>query len=290
MKIVVTGASGLLGGWLLHAFRERGDAVLPWCHSHALPGAESIDLTDATNAAFALDRASPDVVVHGAALSAIHDCVADPERAEALNTTVPGELAALCQRRRIRFVHVSTDLVFDGEAAPYAETAPTSPLSVYGRTKADAEARVLEAGGVVVRTSLLYGPTLTERIGFFDQQLAALRQGKPLRLFADEWRTPLALEDAGQALFRLAHADDSGVFHLGGPERMSRLEMGMRLAKAVSAPAAAFAEGRRADAEGEPRPRDVSLDSSRYQDRFPEHRFRTFEEAALAMLTVRPVQ
>src|SRR5439155_2744036 len=95
---------------------------------------------------------------------------------------------------------------FDGERAPYGEEDDPAPLSVYGRTKADAEAAVRAAGGLVVRVSLLYGPSLSGRPSFFDDQAAALRSGRPLTLFEDEWRTPLALPAAARALVELARS------------------------------------------------------------------------------------
>jgi dTDP-4-dehydrorhamnose reductase len=163
-------------------------------------------------------------------------------------------------------------MVFDGEHAPYREEDEPAPLSVYGRTKAEAERVALAVpGNAVVRVSLLLGPSLTGRPSFHDEQAAALRAGRPLRLFEDEWRTPLTLQAAAQALLAVVGCGYAGVLHVGGPERLSRLDMGRRLAAALGVSAAGIVPTRRADLPSpEPRPRDLSLDSSRWRALFPD--------------------
>ena len=170
-----------------------------------------------------------------------------------------------------RFVFVSTDLVFDGDRGNYRETDPPNPLTVYGRTKADAEKEVLAfPGTAVARLSLLYGPCLTGRSSFFDRMVTALRENLPISLFADEWRTPLALPTAAAALASLARSDVTGLRHIGGPERPSRLEMGRQLAEVLGVSGESIVVTGRNDVPAdEPRPADTSLDSSRWRGLFP---------------------
>ncbi len=128
-------------------------------------------------------------------------------------------------------MYVSTDLVFDGEHAPYREDDPPAPLSVYGRSKAHAETALQAFPRIaIVRVSLLYGPSLTDRPTVLDRQRQAILAGEPLTLFDDEWRTPLDLPTAARALLAVAESDYTGILHVGGLERLSRLEMGERLA------------------------------------------------------------
>ncbi len=261
MTIWVTGATGLLGGWTCGYLRERGAALF----------AERVELTDAAAVERAMRTVKPTAVVHNAAMSAVGDCVRDPERARALNADVPARLARLAASSGARFVHVSTDHVFDGEAAPYREDAARRPISVYGRTKAEGEDRVLAEGGdaVVVRLALLYGPTRTARRSFFDGMAAALRAQEPLHLFEDEWRTPLSLRRAAEALRLLATSDVKGVVHVGGPERLSRLDMGRRLAAVLGVSDASIVATSRTTVVGEPWQRDLSLDSRAFRSHFP---------------------
>jgi dTDP-4-dehydrorhamnose reductase len=193
-------------------------------------------------------------------------------------------VARAAARAGARLVHVSTDLVFDGENAPYAEDAATCPLSVYGRTKVDAELEAARApGSVIVRLSLLFGPRRTDRRGFFDAQLAALRSGEPITLFDDEWRTPLSYRAAAEALAAVARGSLTGIVHAGGPERMSRLEMGLRLARRLGIDAPAVSRLSRLSVGGEPRARDVALDTALLCRTHPELSRRSFEDECAAM-------
>jgi dTDP-4-dehydrorhamnose reductase len=272
VRVWLTGASGLLGGWARAAFAAAGADLCT----------DRVELTDEAAVARAFAALSPDVVAHCAAMAAIADCAQDPARAHRVNVDATRTLARHCDATGARLVLVSTDLVFDGEAAPYAADAPTAPTTAYGTTKALAEAAALTCRrAVVVRVSLLFGPSRTARAGFFDQQLAALRAGRQITLFADEWRTPLSLRRAAEALVLLAASPDTGIVHLGGPERMSRLEMGERLAALLDVRAQRLIAASRTGVQGEPRPRDVSLVSSRVFA--PLGPPRSFEEECQAM-------
>ena len=284
MKLLITGASGLLGAYLLAEARAAGDDVTAW--SGRCTGARDgvplrqVDLADRDTVTAAFQQARPDAVIHAGAISSAAQCQRDPETARRVNTDATAHLAHLAGPR---LLFVSTDLVFDGERPWYREGDEPSPLSVYGRTKADAERFVLDAGGQVARVSLLFGPSLCGRPGFFDQQLAALRSAAPVTLFEDEWRTPLSYLTAARALLQLARSPSPGVLHLGGPERMSRLEMGRRLAAWLGVSGSQLVSGLRREAQGEPRPRDVSLDSSLWRQRFPDLARPRFEEALAEM-------
>jgi dTDP-4-dehydrorhamnose reductase len=283
MNLLVTGASGLLGAYLLREARSGGDEVTAWSGAGSgdrfgVP-LRSVDLADADALIAAFREAPPDAVIHAGAISSAEQCRRDPDAARRVNTDATARLAALAANAGARLVFVSTDLVFDGEHAPYDESAQPAPLSVYARTKADAERAVLAAGGVVARVSLLFGPSLTDRPGFFDQQLSALAAERPITLFEDEWRTPLGFLTAAQGLLALARSEHTGVFHLGGPERMSRLEMGRRLAAYLGYVGAEIVPASREHASGEPRPRDVSLASERWRALFPALAWPRFEEA-----------
>jgi dTDP-4-dehydrorhamnose reductase len=275
MRLLVTGASGQLGAYLLRELAGRHDVdLVAW--SGAARGERfgfplrPVDVGDADAVARAFAEARPDVVLHAAALARVADCHFDPERAHCINAAPSATLAALADAASVRFVQVSTDLVFDGERGGYRESDPANALSIYGRTKAAAEAAALAAPrSAVARLSLLYGLSLTGRPSFYDEQIAALRGGRPVTLFRDEWRTPLDLPTAARALLALATSDVVGLIHIGGPERLSRLEMGERLAAALGVDATCLIAANRADVLApEPRPRDCSLDSSRWRALF----------------------
>jgi dTDP-4-dehydrorhamnose reductase len=283
-RILVTGATGQLGAYAVRELVGRGFEVVAWGHSraaivHGIPS-HSVDLVDVLTVERAFFDAAPDVVIHCAAMAAVSDCARDPNRADAVNVSGTAGLTRLAESAGIRLVFVSTDLVFDGENAPYGEDAERSPLSVYGRTKALAEDAVCKRPrNAVIRVSLLFGPSGSDRKNYFDSQVAAIRGGAPLQLFHDEWRTPLDLATAAKALVAVADSSFSGLLHVGGPERMSRLELGERLAQFLGVRSDQIQAVSRSAACGEPRPRDTSLNSSNWRALFPAIRWPRLEEA-----------
>jgi dTDP-4-dehydrorhamnose reductase len=171
-------------------------------------------------------------MVNAAALSRVADCAADPVLAERVNAELAERVAQLAAARGIRLVHVSTDLVFGAVAAGpagLAEDAPVAPLSVYGRTKAEGERRVLAVNpaALVVRLPLLFGDSRGRGLGASDALLAAVADGERPGLFVDEFRTPLDVGDAARAIVELADGKERGVLHVAGPERLSRYELGL---------------------------------------------------------------
>ncbi|HWB14589.1 MAG TPA: SDR family oxidoreductase [Pirellulales bacterium] len=289
MHILVTGASGLLGNYLLRYLSQTDHRVTAWSGSQ--PGMAfgfkiaPVSLTDGEPLRQSLRAIRPDVVVHAAAMASVARCFALPEMAWHVNADATRELVTLASEWRARLLLVSTDLVFDGSKGGYEEPDEARPLSIYGRTKLAAEEATLSYDrAAVVRVSLLFGPALGERRSFFDEQVAAIREGRPCRLFSDEWRTPLALSTAASALIQIAQSDFTGLLHLGGPQRMSRLEMGERLADALGCDAASLISVTRdSTAADEPRPRDNSLDSSRWRSLFPNHPWPAYEDALKEM-------
>ncbi|HZV03699.1 MAG TPA: SDR family oxidoreductase [Gemmataceae bacterium] len=300
MRLLLTGASGSLGSYILRECLRQGDTVIAWSGSRQgeLFGCplRPIDLAAPDAIASAFRDARPDGVVHTAALAVVSECHRDPQRAERINTRGSAILAELADRAKIPLIHVSTDMVFDGEHAPYREEDAVAPVSVYGRTKAEAE-RAVRAypRNTVVRVPLLFGPTLTGRSSFFDQQLLALREGRRIPLFHDEWRTPLSLLVTARALLAIVSGTGGtgvspigplGLLHIGGPERLSRLEMGQRLAAFLGCDASGIEPiSRTSIAAAEPRQADLSLDSSRWRGLFPHQEWPDWNSALSQLMS-----
>lgn len=293
-ELLITGASGQLGGYLLREATGRQLVTAGWSCRRQLRltgiDVEPVDLADPQRLSAAFRALQPQAVIHAAAISSIQECHQDPQRAKLVNTVGTQRLLQLAAEAQTRVVFVSTDLVFDGTSGNYDEQTPPAPLSVYARTKVAAERLALQYGrALVARVSLLFGPSLVGRPSFFDQQLAALRQNQTLRLFVDEWRTPLSLQTAAAALIDLAMVDVAGTLHVGGPERMSRWEMGQRLAETLGADKGLLQPARQADMQfAEPRPQDVSLNSSRWRQLMPESPWPDWEEAAEQLQLCKP--
>ncbi|MBI5864829.1 MAG: SDR family oxidoreductase [Planctomycetes bacterium] len=286
----VTGASGQLGGHVLRALENDNarkrvvalvrDGGLAASRAAIAPG----DLLNPSGLRSAVLAAEPTHVLHVGAMTAVGDCFARPDDARTANTEATRTIAAAAAECGARLVYCSTDMVFAGDHAPYCESDQTRPLSHYGRTKADGERAALECdGAVAARLPLLFGFPCTPRRTTFCAQVDALRAGQPLRLFTDEYRTPLWLEDAARALIALARSTDTGVVHVAGPQRLSRYEMIVETARALGVNAPNLTPISRLDIEApEPRPADLSLDGSAFLKRHPGFSPRSIADALSA--------
>jgi dTDP-4-dehydrorhamnose reductase len=274
MRVVLTGATGNLGAYLTPHLVGHGQEVVAWgrMRSGHLDGVdfERVELGSPHEVRAALDRLNPDAVLHAGAMAAASEVFRDPERAWAVNVGATSAIASWCGDHHRRLLFVSTDLVFDGSRAWNREDDPAEPVLAYGRTKRAAEPFVLNLPlGLVARLSLLYGPSRCGRPAFFDREIEALARGEDRAYFEDEFRTPLYLGDAAEALALLLESDTPGLIHVGGAERMSRFELMRRAADALALEGA-VSPARQADAVGdEPRPADVSLATDRLIEVLP---------------------
>lgn len=276
MRVLVTGASGQLGAYVVRNYLQRDGSIIAWSgrNSGEVLGVplQPVELARAEEIKRNLNAAQPDVIIHCAAMSAVGEAFQNPAQAATINTAATAQLAEWATNQDCRLIYISTDMVFDGEKGNYREQDAAQPLSCYGRTKLDGEALVLASPrGLVMRVSLLYGTSLVGRPTFIEQLLASLREGKPFRLFDDEWRTPLDLATAAAAIATAAESDTSGLLHLGGATKLTRYEMGLRIAKAAGIQTQSIETASRLSVAGaEPRPKDLSLDSSRFESIYPQ--------------------
>ena len=272
MKLLVTGASGFLG-WHVTQLAARSWQVYGTMRSTSprgmpeIPGVTAIplDLTDSAALQETFQQVRPDAVIHLAAESSPNRCQTDPEGSHAVNVTAAANVAGFCAEAAIPCVFTSTELVFDGRNAPYRETDPVCPLSRYGEQKVLAEQAMLARypQTAVCRMPLMFGDVPPHASSFLQPWLETLRQGREVRLFVDEWRTPVSGRTAAQGLLLAIDRQVTGILHLGGAERISRYELGQLLVEILDVPASGLVACRQQDVPmAAPRPADVSLDSS----------------------------
>lgn len=269
--LLVTGASGFLGSLLCQrAASEFAVYGAGFRRAPAIPEVRGlqVDLSDQDAVARVFDAIEPQAVIHAGAQANPAECERAPEAARAANVQAVGVVASLCGERGLPLVFASTDMVFDGRNAPYAEDARPSPLGFYGQLKAEAEALTLALcpQACVCRLPLLFGVSeleATPRAGnFFLTMARALTQGAPLRLFSDEFRTPLYAPDAAQGLLLALNSLSAPgrTLHLAGPQRVSRYEFGRLLAEAMGRDASGFTPLTLAQAGlADSRPADLAL-------------------------------
>jgi dTDP-4-dehydrorhamnose reductase len=233
MRALVIGASGQVGGALCEALARGGHAVVGAHGRVPAPGTVPLDFTDAGAAERLITETRPDWIFCAAALTHVDYCEDHPLEAERLNRDAPAAAARVAARIGAGFVFYSTEYVFDGTAGPYAEDDPPKPLSVYGRTKWEAEQAVREAAPrcVIARTTVVYGPERQEK-NFVYQLLRRGRAGESMRVPVDQVSSPTYNADLAAASVELAERGLTGVWHLAGPSVMDRYTFA-RLAASV---------------------------------------------------------
>lgn len=257
--IWITGAGGLIGNYLV----QIAPKFAPQFHVRALTRAV-LDLEDFSAVREAFRKESPAMVIHCAALTNTPTCEKNPALTHKLNVDVTSVLAEAAAN--IPFIFFSTDLVFDGCAGNYDESAAVSPLSVYGKSKADAE-RVALANPkhTVVRTSLNFGQSPTGNRAFNEQLQSMVERGETLNLFTDEFRCPIPAEVTARAVWELATHNKPGLYHLTGSERLSRWEIGQLLAEYWAPLRVKMEPGSIQDFRGLPRSPDTSMNCAKIQ-------------------------
>ncbi len=234
MRLLVTGASGLLGLNL----------CLKFAQAHKLTGVINrrnlqdapfdtiqADLLAENSIQQLVDRIQPEYIIHCAAMANVDSCERDPLTAQEINAQVPGQLAALCFQRGIELMHISTDAVFDGMQGNYSEQDEPNPLSVYARTKMEGEQLVREANpdALVLRVNF-YGFSLSGKRSLAEFFLNNLNAGNQVKGFTDVMFCPLYVADLVDVIFAMIQKDLKGLYHAVSPECLSKYDFGCRIA------------------------------------------------------------
>ncbi len=226
---------------------------------------QNIDLGSLSDLCRSLETLEPHVVIHTAGLTSVELCEANPALAAHVNVVLATNVAKGCARLRIKLVHVSTDHLFSGLEELVDENHPVTPMNVYGKTKAEAEYRVLESNpqALVIRTNF-YGWGTSYRHSFSDLIVNALRTETKLTLFQDAFYTPILIESAVSAVHDLLALDASGICNVVGDERISKYHFGLRLAEEFNLDASGISPGLlSASATHVRRPQDMSLSNDK---------------------------
>lgn len=283
---LITGASGKLGRWVLWSLGSQHSTLQILALSGRSEGSiyghslEPLDLADQDGIGARVQEWRPTHCLHLGGITSIAEALQDSRRTRQVNAEATGRLAREVDAVGGAFVFTSTDMVFGGDSAPYDESATPRPLSAYGESKLAAEELALESQGRVARVALMYGTRPGDDLAS-EPLVETLERGRSLSLFTDEFRTPISYRDAARALIGLARAEEAPpLVHLGGPERLSRFELGCRIAghAGVEDPALEPAS-RTAFPAPEPRPEDLSLASHLFVRSFPELAPQTVEDA-----------
>jgi dTDP-4-dehydrorhamnose reductase len=216
-------------GTLAYAFSRLCDHRGLLAHNLARP---QLDITDATAVEAALHQFHPWAVINAAGYGRVDQAEREPDSCYHVNTNGPAVLAAACATHHIPFVTFSSDLVFDGQqAAPYVESDPVRPLNVYGRSKAQAEQRVLDLHptALIVRTSAFFGPW--DHHNFLTVALRALAGGQSIPAAADTYLSPTYVPDLVHATLDLLIDGEQGIWHLANEGTITWATLARRAAR-----------------------------------------------------------
>jgi dTDP-4-dehydrorhamnose reductase len=223
--VLITGASGTLGKAFARACAARGI-------SYRLLTRQEMDIADEASVRAALDESTPWAVINAAGYVRVDEAEREPAKCFRENTEGAALLAHHCAQREIQLLTFSSDLVFDGEAQmPYVESDTVAPLGVYGRSKAEAEARVLEKhpAALVIRTSAFFSPW--DKYNFVTVALRALAAGQTFVAAEDALVSPTYVPDLTHASLDLLIDGERGIWHLANAGAITWAELARRAAK-----------------------------------------------------------
>jgi dTDP-4-dehydrorhamnose reductase len=242
MKVLITGANGLLGQHLIRLLLEnnyqvvatgRGESRLPFEPSASFVY-HSMDITNPIQTFAVMRSEKPDIVVHAAAMTQVDDCELNPQQCERINVQGTSQILTDAETFSSHFIYVSTDFVFDGEKGNYSEEDETLPVSLYGFTKMQAEAMVqtCDIPFAIVRTCLVYGNVLMgTRSNIITWVKESLKQGKKIKVVTDQMRTPTYVEDLAKGILLIIQKKAEGIFHISGKDWLSPYDMAIKTAE-----------------------------------------------------------
>jgi dTDP-4-dehydrorhamnose reductase len=234
MQLLITGASGLLGLNLAVTAAHKHE-VYGVVNRHLLKATDfavvATDLLQPEAAGSIIKTVQPDWIVNCVAQTDLEVCEKEPQQAQQINTRLPEVLACAARAADIRFLHISTDAVFDGTQDRYKETDQPTPVSVYARTKLDGEQAVMAANpdALIARVNF-YGWSLTGKRSLAEWFINNLRQGTQINGFTDVHFCPLLVNDLANLLLEMMELGLSGLYHVVGADCISKYDFGLALA------------------------------------------------------------
>ena len=245
-NIIIIGANGFTGRQILNDLSSKAQYKVTGCslHPDILPknGGNyhfiTTDIRDEAVVKQLFKDVQPDVVINCSALSVPDYCETHHEEAWLTNVTAVEQLAHLCESYKSRFIHLSTDFVFDGKIDEksgqlYTEKSLPAPVNYYGFTKWKGEEKVAEtcSSYAIVRVAIVYGRALPGQHGNIVQLVMnRLKAGQEIRVVSDQWRTPTYVGDVSDGVQRLIAHPTNGIFHICGVECMSIAEIAYQVA------------------------------------------------------------
>jgi dTDP-4-dehydrorhamnose reductase len=263
-RILITGGSGLLGQYLNVTASVKYNLFTIFNNNHgncSRFNSKKSDIRNRNDLIDLFETIRPEIVIHCAALT--NTISYDLKNYFETNVRATQNIAELCQKYKAKLIYISTDLVYAGYRGSFLkEDAKLIPASVYAETKLMGEVKIKETfdNYLIIRTALLYGLGLNHSRCHFHNIFNDLKEGKTVKLFTDQFRTPVSLNDASRLIVEFAGTDLNGeTINLGGSERVSRYQLGELLCSITGYNKNLLEKITMNDVHGLPKVEDVSL-------------------------------
>jgi len=235
LKLVVTGASGLLGHKVAQLALEKGHEVYSIFKEHPtnLGTPIKLDLTDQSQVSEIITKLKPQAIIHTAAYTNVESCEINQDMAWKVNAQATKHVATASASINSHLTYVSTDYVFDGEKGLYSEEDQPNPISYYGYTKLKGEEFVKDHAKewCIARASVIYGWSQAQKPNFATWLINNLHQGKYVKVLTDQYVSPTFNINLAEMLLEIAERKITGILHTAGATRVSRYEFSLKLAE-----------------------------------------------------------
>ena len=242
MRVLITGANGLLGQKLVYLLHEQNVSFLATSTGPcriSLPDIpyQTLDVRDPQQIKDCIKQYQPTTIIHTAAFTQVDQSETEKVKCWELNVEAVGHLIEACQSQDIHFIHLSTDFIFDGKSGPYREEDIPAPVNYYGESKLASEQRLMDSHlkWSIIRTVLVYGanPQMS-RSNIILWVKQSLEAGKEIQVVDDQFRTPTLAEDLAMGCWLCAQQQATGIFHISGKDLLTPYDMAQLTAKHFS--------------------------------------------------------
>jgi dTDP-4-dehydrorhamnose reductase len=240
MRILLIGASGFIGHYLLRRLRQNSDYEVTGTYNSRTPqdmdqSWYQLEITDHQRLEQVFSQARPDVVVLLAAIADVGTVERAPARATEVNVDGAAQVARLCTQHHARLIFLSSEYVFSGDRGNYREDDAPDPHTHYGRTKWQAELAVAREASQwsIVRTSVVYGWPLTGRRNLATSIIDRLKNNETYTGDANTYRTPVYVEHLTEGIVELVANNHPGICHIAGDDWMNMYQFACAVAKSL---------------------------------------------------------
>jgi len=269
MKVLISGASGLLGSKIAELAEEEGNQVFSGYFSQEPIFGQPIrlDLKNKQSISETITDIKPDTIIHSAALTNVDECEKNRKLAEEINVVGTKSIAEAAKKNNAYLSYISTDYVFDGLKGMYKEEDKTNPVNFYGQSKLHGEKAVEEINEefLIARTSVIYGTRpASGKINFALWLVESLEKNQEIKVLTDQFISPTLNTNLAKMVLEASERRLSGIYHIAGASRVSRFEFAIELAETFNLNKSLIKESSVSDMDWvAKRPKDSSLDVSK---------------------------